>query len=41
MNKQSKILFFGPFPEPYTGQSISFKQVFFPFASLHQKVNEK
>ncbi|WP_218599657.1 glycosyltransferase family 4 protein [Polaribacter sp. NJDZ03] len=33
MNKQSKILFFGPFPEPYTGQSISFKQVFENFNS--------
>lgn len=33
MNKQSKTLFFGPFPEPYTGQSISFKQVFDNFNS--------
>ncbi|MEI6864950.1 glycosyltransferase family 4 protein [Flavicella sp.] len=33
MKKLNKILFFGPFPEPYTGQSISFKQVFENFDS--------
>lgn len=33
MNKKNKVLFFGPYPEPYTGQSISFKQVFEKFDS--------
>ena len=32
LNKE-KVLFFGPIPEPYTGQSISFKQVFENFNS--------
>ncbi|WP_334058740.1 glycosyltransferase family 4 protein [Polaribacter sp. P097] len=28
MNKSNKVLFFGPYPNPITGQSISFKEVF-------------
>lgn len=28
MDRKNKILFFGPYPEPLTGQSISFRQVF-------------
>lgn len=33
MKKKNKTLFFGPFPSPYTGQSISFKQAFENFDS--------